>query len=148
MDTSFKVNQDNRVLYKFYEKPTCSNLTAQQRTAMGEDSKVQILSNDLIRRLKNNSEDLGAGAKRKIVDQYAKKLRTSGWSMEQTRRIITNGIKGYESMRRRCVEQGKRLHKSSEESKGARTRKKLLGKSNWFRSNKSNKQQEQEDSLK
>ena len=85
---------------------------------MGEDSKVQILSNDLIRRLMNNSEDLGAGAKREIVDSYAKKLRTSGWSVEQTRRIIVNGIKGYESKRRRCIEQGRRLHRSSEESMG------------------------------
>ena len=49
LDTSLKVDGSNQVLYKFYEKPTCSNVTVQRNTAMGEDQKVQIVSNDLIR---------------------------------------------------------------------------------------------------
>ena len=34
---------------------------------MGEDSKMQVLSNDLSRRLMNSSEELDQGAKVKIV---------------------------------------------------------------------------------
>ena len=60
LDTRLKVGEDNRVLHGFYEKPTSSNLTVQRRTAMGEDAKIQVLSNDLVRRLKNNSEQAGA----------------------------------------------------------------------------------------
>ena len=58
LDMSLYVSEDNKVLYRFYEKPTASNITVQKRTAMGEDSKLQIVSNDLVRRLQNNSEDL------------------------------------------------------------------------------------------
>ena len=53
------VNGSNLVLYSFYEKPTTSNVTVLQRTAMGEDAKVHIVSNDLVRRLLNNSEEVG-----------------------------------------------------------------------------------------
>ena len=111
-----KVDRSNQVLFGFYEKPTSSNLTVQRRTAMGEDAKLQILSNDLIRRLKNNSEELGQGAKLQIVDDSAQKLVNSGFKGEQLRRIISNGIKGYEGKLRRCMEQGSRLHRSSTDS--------------------------------
>ena len=109
---------------------------------MGEDAKLQILSNDLIRRLRNSSEELGKGAKIEIVDNYAQKLANSGFRGEQLRRIITNGIRGYEGKLRRCKEQGRRLHRSSTDSQGARVRKKLLSKANWF---KKGRRKEQED---
>ena len=133
LDMKLRVSGSNLVLHGFYEKPTNSNVTVQRRTAMGEDAKIQILSNDLVRRLRNSSEELGKGAKVEIVDNYAQKLVNSGFRGEQLRRIVTNGIKGYESKLRRCREQGWRLHRSSTDSQGERIRRKLLGKSNWFR---------------
>ena len=136
LDLSIAVNKDNRVLYRYFEKPTSSNITVQKRTAIGEDAKVQILSNDMVRRLLNNSEAMGAGSKRRLVDDYAQKLRNSGYGTDQVRRIIYNGIRGYESKRRRCLENGWRLHRTSAMSQGARVKKKLLGKSSWFKKTK------------
>ena len=126
----------NRVLHRFYEKPTSSNITVQKRTAMAEDAKIQIVSNDLIRRLLNSSEELGRGAKVKVVDEYAQKLANSGYGREQIKRILCNGIKGYEGKLRRCREEGRKLHRSSVDSQGARVRKKLLARSNWFKKRK------------
>ena len=100
---------------------------------MGEDAKIQILSNDLIRRLLNNSEELEKGARTKVVDDYTQKLMNSGFRGEQLKRIIVNGIKGYEGKLKRCQEQGRRLHRTSTDSQGARVRKKLLAKANWFK---------------
>ena len=136
LDTKLWVNGSSQVLYSFYEKPTSSNMTVQRRTAMGEQAKIQVVSNDLVRRLLNNSEDLGRGAKVKIVDDYAQKLANSGYRGEQLRKIITNGIKGYEGKVRRCREQGTNLHRTSVDSQGARVRKKLLARANWFKSKK------------
>ena len=100
---------------------------------MAEDAKVQIVSNDLIRRLLNNCEELGEGARLKVVDDYTQKLTNSGYRGEQLRRIIANGIKGYEGRRRRCIREGRKLHRSSVDSQGARITKKLLSKTNWFK---------------
>ena len=136
LDTKLRVDGSNQVLHAFYEKPTNSNLTVQRRSAMGEDAKIQILSNDLIRRLMNNSEELGRGARTKVVDDYTQKLMNSGFKGEQLKRIIVNGIKGYEGKLRRCKEQGRRLHRTSTDSQGARVRKKLLAKANWFKNKK------------
>ena len=113
-------------------------MTPKERTAMGEDSKVQIVSNDLIRRLQNNSESLGVEAKLQIVDEYSQKLANSGYKGEQLKKIICNGIKGYENKLRRCQREGRKLHRSSVDSQGARVRKKLLAKANWFKKKKKN----------
>ena len=43
-------------------------------------------------------EELGAKNRGEAVDKYAKKLLQSGYSKEQTRRIIVNGIKGFEKI--------------------------------------------------
>ena len=48
-------------------------------TAMNENSKQQVVSNDLIRRLLNTSQNMGATEFRKVVDQYGQKLLNSGY---------------------------------------------------------------------
>ena len=82
LDTKPRVTGSNQVLHGYFEKPTNSNVTIQMRSAMGQDSKIQVLSNDLVRRLKNNSEELGGGAKIEIVDNYTQKLLNSGYRGE------------------------------------------------------------------
>ena len=98
LDTSLKVGEDNTILFKFYEKETTSNRTIQKRTAMEQNSKIQIVSNDLVRRLCNTMEELGEQETLKVVDGYAQKLLNGGFSREETRGIIDRGIKGYEGI--------------------------------------------------
>ena len=101
---------------------------------MGENGKMQSLSNDLIRRLLNTSETLGMAAKLEVVDNYTQKLFNSGYQISQARRIVLNGIKGYERrVKESRTEGGRKLHRTAEESSKKRTSKKLLGKSDWFR---------------
>ena len=92
---------------------------------MAENCKIQILSQDLVRRLHNTREDLPAAIKMEIINGYAQKVTNGGYSLDQTRRIIIVGIKGYYAKlrRRRKVEGRYRIHLMAEESRGARIRK-------------------------
>ena len=108
-------------------------MTVQQKTAMNENTKIQVVSNDLVRRFLNSSEELGSKEKARIVDQYGQKLLDSGYSREQTVRILVAGIKGFERKVEKCKKQGRRLRRTAKESRGTRTRKQLLGKTDWFR---------------
>ena len=69
-----------------------------------------------------------------IVNNYARKLPNSGYKGEQIHRFITNSIKGNEKKLRMCREQGRRLHRSSLDSQGARMKRKLLAKTNSAKS--------------
>ena len=53
--------------------------------------------------------------------------------MEQVRRILINGMKGYVGKCRRRTFEGSRLHRTSEESSFRKNKRKLLGKSTWYR---------------
>ena len=138
LDTNLKVTKENKVLFKMYEKETCSRQTIHKKSAMGENIKSQILSQDLIRRLLNTSEDLSKEYREHVVDEYGKKILNSGYTREQAIRILVNGIKGYENKRRRRIKEGRRLRTTAKESRSERYRKKLLAKSTWFKRKKDN----------
>ena len=144
LDTSIRVVDGNQVQYKYYEKPTTTNTTIRKDSAMAENCKIQILSQDLVRRLHNTKEDLPVAFKMEIIDGYAQKVTNGGYSLDQTRRIIIAGIKGYYAkLRRRRKEEGRyRIHLTAEESRGHRIRKKLIGKSSWFRNTRKRNQED------
>ena len=55
-----KVTNKNEIVFQQYEKEVSSKQTVQKNSAMGENAKFQILSQDMVRRLLNTSEALGA----------------------------------------------------------------------------------------
>ena len=146
LDTNLKVTSGNMIMYKHFEKPMNSNVTLQMDTAMGEDPKMKCLANDLIRRLSNTCERLDNEERIKVVDDYSQKLINSGYAIKQVRRIILSGLKGYERILRESKKDGGRnLHRSAKESSHGRGKKKLLGRSEWFR-NKAKSQPDSSDS--
>ena len=68
---------------------------------MSENSKLQCLSNDLVRGLLNTKEELPPTYREEVVNNYGIKLMTSGYSKEQTRKILLNGMKGYMNKKNR-----------------------------------------------
>ena len=134
LDTCVRVNEKNVVEYNYYEKETCSSMTVQSKSAMNENIKIQIVSQDMVRRLMNTKEELGAVNRGGVVDRYARKLLLSGYSKEQTRRILKNGIKGFESKRRSRLARGLPLRSTASGSSKSRYMKKLLGKTTWYKS--------------
>ena len=137
LDTSLRVNGANIVEYKYFEKPTTTNTVVRFKSAMSGNPKVQCLSNDLVRRLLNTKEQLPGTYRAGVVDGYAVKLMTSGYSREQVQKIVVGGIKGYQSKKDRRKKSsigGGRLHRTAVESNLGRIRKKLLSKSSWYRS--------------
>ena len=133
LDVNLAIDERNRLKFNYYEKPTSSNLTLQKNTAMEQNTLVGILSNEVMRRMLNIGGETSSQARWDALDNYAVKLLTSGFSLEQTRKIILSGLKGYEGkIQRRKLEMAP-LYRTSEESGPSRTRKKLLGKSTWFK---------------
>ena len=76
-----------------------STKTVQGKSVLEENTKTNILANDMRRRPLNASENLGGAVRGAAVDQYATKLLRSGYDKEQTKKILKNGIKGYERKR-------------------------------------------------
>ena len=57
----------------------------------------KAISNDLIRRLYNTMEEMEPKVKWSVLDQYGQKLLDSGYGLEQVRKTLVAGMKGFES---------------------------------------------------
>ena len=53
VDIMMRIEPNNILSYKYFEKTTTTNAMIQKRSALDENSKIQILSNELMRRLAN-----------------------------------------------------------------------------------------------
>ena len=84
LDLSLWVRWDNKTMFKFYQKPMASNMVMQRRSSMPENMKVSSLTQEMIRRLLNTSEDFDDNARLEVIDEYAQKLINSGYGLDQT----------------------------------------------------------------
>ena len=63
-------------------------------------------------------------------------FRRSGYSLDQTKRILINGIKNYEARRKKRIEQFGCMRRTAVVSSSVRRRTKLTGKTTWFKGRK------------
>ena len=92
----FKIKIVNgQVIYSYYEKPMKTPYLVMERSALGEQQKHAIMSNELIRRLSNISKGVESDEKVAIIDQFTKQLKSSGYSRKTAREFIVNGLKGF-----------------------------------------------------
>ena len=85
LDLKIRVEENNQVSFSYYEKPTVTNVMVQRRSAMEENNKIQILVNDMVRRLANTDPRQGKEEHCRVVDMFAQKLLTSGYSQDQAK---------------------------------------------------------------
>ena len=70
LDVSLAITPENRLKFKHYEKPTCSNLTVQKKSAMEQNVKVGILSNEVVRRMLNIDAETGPEIRLEVIDNF------------------------------------------------------------------------------
>lgn len=129
---------DGQIVHTYFEKPMKSQLVLMERTAMGEQQKYQILSNELIRRLSKISPKIWKKEKIDIVDQFTRQLKNSGYGRKEARQAIISGIVGYE---RKCAKRrkdGMNFYRNAASTLKRRVKKKLLQKTTWYKQKKRN----------
>ena len=138
-------------IYAFFEKEMASNQVIQKLSALPENMKISTLNNEVMRRMFNTSELLPDRMRCEIVDDFCQKLCNSGYDRKQSRKIIVGGLTGYE--RRVTLSKDKThkkwrpLHESATSTQGRRAKKKLLGKTSWFKGKKKDRGNDDENSV-
>ena len=141
-------SKEEKILYRYYEKPMSSKLVTAKQSAMGQNGKMASLSQELIRRMKNTNLDLDQSQCDKVIDDYSVKLVSSGYERQQVHRVITSGLRGFEKMVRKQKDGQGDIHKPASSTKTTRNRKKLLGRCSWFKDKKDKKDQMNEEGNK
>ena len=113
-----------------------SQLMMMKRSAQGEQQKMDILSNELIRRMSNVCDKVDITEKVEIIDHYSKQLKNSGYSWKQAKEIVECGLKGYLNKCERRKQEGKGFYRKAKQTISSRIRKKLLERTSWFKGKK------------
>ena len=133
LDLQVRVNESNKVEYRFYSKPMSSPFVILANSAMPIKIKRNCLIQEAIRRLRNTSRSLDWGIKAKILSEFCNKMMISGYSEKFRLEVIKSAVRGYE---KQCLDadQGiKPLHRSREFQAEQRMKKKALTKTTWYR---------------
>ena len=75
----------------------------------------------------NTDQRQESKVKGEVVDQFGKKILTSGYSLLQTRKITLNGVRGWERKLEKIFKDNKQLYRTSKESLPGRIEKKTTG---------------------
>ena len=121
------------ILFSYFEKTMRSQLVMMQRSAQGEQQKMDILSNELVRRLSNVSEGVDFEESLQIVNHYTKQLKNSGYEWKQSREIVICGLRGYLNKCDRREKAGETFYRKAGKTLNKRVRKKLLEKTSCSR---------------
>ena len=68
------------LLWSYFEKAMRSQLIMMKRSAQGEQQKMDILSNELVRRMSNICDKVENQEKVDVIDHYSKQLKNAGYS--------------------------------------------------------------------
>ena len=136
---SFSIWQGvDRIEHSYFEKAMKNQTLLMARTAMSRHQMINIMSNELIRRLEMVDDCLGQQEKNDIVNKYTQQLVNSEYNWKLCREIVVSGIVGFVRKLKRKVKQNIPKFRSGQFSLRTRVNKKLTEKYNWFRVNKVN----------
>merc|ERR1711860_15486 len=86
------------IRYEHYRKSMASRMTVHARSAIPENQKRNIITQEVIRILKNCSRELSWEIKVKHLEQLSLRLQYSGYYMKFRREVIDSGVKAYRKM--------------------------------------------------
>ena len=120
------------IRHTYFEKEMRAQVLTMQKSSQGEQSKISILVNELVRRFEVMDDKLEIGEQIKIIDHFTTQLKNSGYSYKESREIVTSALKGI--VRKKENRKGElKRYKSSGETLESRIQKKLLEASTWFK---------------
>ena len=135
LDFSMWIADDNTIQHTYYQKDMKTPYVIMERSGTSYHQKFQILSNELVRRLSNvQIEILPHHEIETVIEQYTKELKTSGYSLKQSRELVTAGIRGWQAKHEKRRKEKIPFYRLAPSTIEQRLKKDLLEKENWYKS--------------
>ena len=133
LDMKMAMNGKNEVVHCFYRKPQSNKFTMMARSALPERVKRSTLSNEALRRLLCCSSNLDEDKKVKVMEDFARMLKRSGYSEKFRFEVISDALRGHQKMQKREEEGGQPVDRPRDFDEVGRRRKKVEKVGRWFR---------------
>ena len=132
--TEVRVAADNTIDYRFYEKPISSKYVMMRNSAMSAKVKMNTLTQEVIRRLRNTRVTLPWNEfQAKILTEFSKKMARSGYPEGYRAEVIKSGVLGFERQVEASRSGVKPLFRPREWQQDERRKKKMVKRAAWYR---------------
>ena len=133
MDIQSKVEPNNRIIWKFYEKDVSSPFTILNSSALPKKVKRMSLVQEGLRRLRNTCPDLVQTLKQDLMEGLAEKMMVSGYPEELRAGVIRDVVVGYERLVAACERGERPMYRPRRWQQQERRKAKLLKRVSWYR---------------
>ena len=134
LDFAICQEKDGQITHSYFKKEMKTPLVIIARSGMSVQQKIQILANDLTRRLYNISKDkIEQEEYNKIIDQLTKELKNAEYNYKTAREIIISGIRGWKTRLARREEKGQEIYRLAKNTAKIREYKKLMSRETWYK---------------
>ena len=143
LDFKTEMQDDGTINHTYFQKAMKTPYVLMQRSAMASKQKFNILSNELIRRLSNiNKEGTELEEKKRVIEEFTKEMKSSGWERYDAREMVVSGILGWERKHQRRIDRNCDFYRSAASTLPGRCRKKLTEKTSWYKEKEADEMQE------
>ena len=125
---------DGKIEHGFFKKPCTSEIVIPYTSAHSRKMKLSVLVEEGLRRLRNHSRGLEWERSRKVMEDWSRKLRRSGYPATMRHEVIKAAVDKYEKM---CMEEDegvRPIHRPRSWKEKERRREKELKRTNWHQS--------------
>ena len=98
LDVKVCVNSENKILHDFYEKPTRNPKVILASSALSWAQKRSIHTQEILRRLKNTSEDLGQEVQNSHIANYLLRMKLCGYSQKFRKEVFLSAKNAYKEI--------------------------------------------------
>ena len=132
LDTKVWIDEEDKIYHQFFEKPTKSKMVISKESAMPLSKKIDILSNEVFRRLHNTSHDIEWENKVPILEKFMIELKLSGYSENDRAEILKSGVRRYEELKEKEARGIRPFYSKRNFEDMKRHEEKRTKKTNWF----------------
>ena len=133
LDLKMYVGDDGLIKYEFYAKPCSSHFTIPAASAHSKRQKLSVMVEEGVRRMRNNSRGLAWEVRRQCMEDWARKLKRSGYPQTFRHQVIKAAVDKWEEMCRKRDEGIRPIHRAREWQKASRRLEKERKKETWYK---------------
>ena len=135
---------EDGIEHTYFEKTMKNQTLLMERSSLGRQQKMSIMTNELRRRLETLDDNLSQNETISVMDHYIQQLVNSEFGWRQIREIICSALVGHVRREKKRKLLNKPRFRSGADSLRARVERKLVERYNWFRKKRKPEEYENE----
>ena len=134
LDLKVYLNDQFKVMHEFYEKPTKNQRVILASSALSWSQKRSVHTQEILRRMKNTSHELGVETQKKYISEYLLKMKRSGYGKNFRSQVLLSAKSAYQKICEKSKSEESYLYRSRSEMIAAKSQKNSLS-NNWWQKN-------------